>query len=171
MSASTFDDQARVGYVGQSMSVRAAAAYDDDARPLSKITAKWLRNNGINCTPAELRDLVSALAAGGAGDDSVPLYAYGDVVDHVAEGFTAADLDQILRMPGEPASVARATHGYHRLPRRVIILGRAEVVRPGRAVLAVDEEAVWTRDCRVGEITDIAMIDGVPLVRATGVIG
>ncbi len=52
-----------------------------------------------------------------------------------------------------------------------MILGRAEVVRPGAVVLAVDDEGVWTRDCRVGEITDIALFDGVPLVRATGVIG
>ena len=61
MSAPTATDQTRGGYLGQSMSVRAAAAYDDDARPLSKITAKWLRDHGINCTPAELRDLVSTL--------------------------------------------------------------------------------------------------------------
>ncbi len=91
--------------------------------------------------------------------------------DHVAEGFTGADLDQILRMRGEPTSVARATHGYNVLPRRVIILGRAEVVRPGQVVIAVDEEAVWTRDCRVDEVTDIAIVDGAALVRATGVIG
>ena len=93
------------------------------------------------------------------------------VGDHVAEGFTAADLDQILREPGEQASVARASHGYTGIPRRVVILGCADVVRPGQVILAVDEEAVWTRDCRVGEITDIAMVDGVALVRATGVIG
>ena len=93
------------------------------------------------------------------------------VGDHVAEGFTGADLDQILRMPGEPASVARASHGYNLLPRRVIILGCADVVRPRQVILAVDEEAVWTRDCRVDEVTDIAMVDGVALVRATGVIG
>ena len=39
------------------------------------------------------------------------------VGDHVAEGFTAADLNQILHMPGEQASVARAANGYHVLPR------------------------------------------------------
>ena len=58
MSATAFDDQTRGGYLDQSMSVRAAAAYDDDARPLSKINAQWLREHGIGCTPAELRDLV-----------------------------------------------------------------------------------------------------------------
>ena len=93
------------------------------------------------------------------------------VGDHVAEGFTDADLDQILRVPGEPASVARAANGYHVFPRRVIILGRADVVRPGQVILAVDEECFWTRGCRVAEVTDIAMVDGVALVRATGVIG
>ena len=58
MSATAFDDQTRGGYLDQSMSVRAAAAYDDDARPLSKINAQWLREHGIGCTTAELRDLV-----------------------------------------------------------------------------------------------------------------
>ena len=37
------------------------------------------------------------------------------VGDHVAEGFTDADLDQILRMPSEPASVARVA-GIMALP-------------------------------------------------------
>ncbi len=91
--------------------------------------------------------------------------------DHVAEGFTAADLDEILRKPGEPASVARSSHGYTGLPRRVVILGLADVMRPGAGILAIDEEGVWTRDCRVAEITDIAMVDGIALVRAVGVIG
>jgi len=36
MSAPTATDQTRGGYLGQSMSVRAAAAYDDDARPLGR---------------------------------------------------------------------------------------------------------------------------------------
>lgn len=48
------------GYVGKRMSVRAAAAYDDDARPLSKIDAAWLKDHMIGCTKAELRDLIDA---------------------------------------------------------------------------------------------------------------
>ena len=89
----------------------------------------------------------------------------------IAEGFTDADLDEVLSAPGEPASVARSSHGCTGIPRRVVILGRAEVVRPGAAILAVDEEGVWTRDCLVQRITDSGTVDGVDLVRAVGRIG
>ncbi|CPR93721.1 hypothetical protein PP568_06755 [Mycobacteroides abscessus] len=47
------------GYVGNSMSVRAADAYDDGALPLSKVTAAWLREHEIGCTRAELLDLIA----------------------------------------------------------------------------------------------------------------
>ena len=81
-------------------------------------------------------------------------------MNHTYHHVTDAEVDRILRILGEPASVARASHGYTGIPRRVVILGRAEVVRPGQVILAVDEEGVWTRDCRVDAITDIAMVDG-----------
>jgi hypothetical protein len=95
------------------------------------------------------------------------------VGDVVAEGFTDAEIDEILYAPGEPTSVARSTHGYTPLSygRAVTILGSAYVVRPGAVILAVDEEGVWTRDCCVHEITARGVVDGVALVRATGVIG
>ncbi|WP_018600999.1 hypothetical protein [Mycobacterium sp. 155] len=47
------------GYVGNRMSVRATAAYDDGALPLSKITTAWVREHGIDCTRAALLDLVT----------------------------------------------------------------------------------------------------------------
>ena len=53
-------DRANRGYVGWSMSERAVAAYDDGALPLSKIDSYWLNQHGINCSRAELRDLVTA---------------------------------------------------------------------------------------------------------------
>lgn len=53
-------DRANRGYVRWSMSERAAAAYDDGALPLSKIDSYWLNQHGINCSRAELRDLVAA---------------------------------------------------------------------------------------------------------------
>lgn len=47
-----------MGYIGYSMSERAAAAYDEGARPLTKITNDWLRENGINATQTVVRDLI-----------------------------------------------------------------------------------------------------------------
>ena len=95
------------------------------------------------------------------------------VGDHVAEGFTDAEITEILYAEGESTCVARSTHGYTPLSdgRVVTILGSACVVRPGRRILAVDEQGVWHRDCRVGGITDSGTVDGVVLVRATGALG
>jgi hypothetical protein len=91
----------------------------------------------------------------------------------VAEGFSDAEIDEILYATGEPASVAHSTTGYTPVGRgrAVMILGRAEVVQPGEKLLAVDEEGFWHRDCCVHDITDDGVVDGVDLVRATGVIG
>jgi len=92
---------------------------------------------------------------------------------YVAEGFTGAEITEILYADGESTCVARSTHGYIPLSygRAVTILGSAYVVRPGAVILAVDEEGFWTRDCCVHEITDAGTVDGVALVRAAGVIG
>jgi hypothetical protein len=92
---------------------------------------------------------------------------------YIAEGFTDAEINEILCAPGESASVARSATGYTPVSegRDVIILGRAEVVVQGKRVLAVDEEGVWHRDCLVQRITDGGSVDGVELVRATGRIG
>ena len=89
------------------------------------------------------------------------------------EGFTDAEITEILYAEGEPTCVARSTHGYTPLShgRRVVILGSAYAVRPGRQILAVDEEGFWHRDCCVHGITDRGVVDGVALVRATGVLG
>ena len=91
----------------------------------------------------------------------------------VTEGFTDAEITEILYAEGESTCVARSTHGYTPLSygRRAVILGSAFAVRPGRRILAVDELGVWTRDCCVHEIIARGVVDGVALVRATGVIG
>jgi len=82
---------------------------------------------------------------------------------YVAEGFTGAEITEILYADGESTCVARSTHGYIPLSygRAVTILGSAYVVRPGAVILAVDEEGFWTRDCCVHEITDAGTVDGV----------
>jgi hypothetical protein len=89
---------------------------------------------------------------------------------HVVEGFTDAEIDEILRAPCEPGSVAHSTNGYTPVGRGrdVIILGRAGVVVPGKKVLAVDEEGFWHRNCLVQRITEDGVVDGVELVRAVG---
>ena len=87
-------------------------------------------------------------------------------------GFNNADISAVTTGDDAAvASIARAAHGYTGIPRRVVILGRAELVVPGGTVLAVDEEGVWTRDCRIGEVVETRTAHGISLSVATGVIG
>ena len=74
---------------------------------------------------------------------------------------------QAARLPDPLHFPVRKDPVFRREKLEVVGRGHGHAVGPG----IVDEEAVWTRDCRVDEVTDIAMVDGVALVRATGVIG
>ena len=78
--------------------------------------------------------------------------------------FSTADIAAV-------ACAIRVMNGYHGLPRKVAILGRTNLVVPGGTVLGVDEEGVWTRDCRIDVVVETRPAQGISLSVATGVIG
>lgn len=93
----------------------------------------------------------------------------------VADGFTAEEIAGVST--GEAAGTAVAARSELgcwvsvAAGRPVVVLGRAELVRPHRVVAAVDEHGYWTRDCCIHQIIAIGTIGGVALARATAVIG